>query len=110
MNYVRKSNTTYIGKLNLIDLAGSEDVSKSGVTGAQLEEAKNINKSLAALGNVIQALGRGKGGHIPYRDSKSPPLNLLMREDAVKVIISARSEYIWVLRASLRSSPPSPAG
>ena len=63
MNYVRKSNTTYIGKLNLIDLAGSEDVSKSGVTGAQLEEAKNINKSLAALGNVIQALGRGKGGH-----------------------------------------------
>ena len=44
------------GKLTLVDLAGSEKVSKSEVTGIRLDEAKNINKSLSALGNVINAL------------------------------------------------------
>jgi kinesin family protein 5 len=58
------------GKLYLVDLAGSEKVSKTGVEGTQLEEAKNINKSLSALGNVISALADGTKGHIPYRDSK----------------------------------------
>jgi len=29
-----------------------------------------INKSLSALGNVINALTDGKNSHIPYRDSK----------------------------------------
>jgi kinesin family protein 5 len=38
------------GKLNLIDLAGSEKVSKSGVSGDMLEEAKKINLSLSCLG------------------------------------------------------------
>ena len=54
-------DSVQVGKLNLIDLAGSEDVSKSGVTGQELEEAKNINKSLSSLGDVIAALGQGKG-------------------------------------------------
>uniref|UniRef100_A0A8C5U1Q2 Kinesin-like protein n=1 Tax=Malurus cyaneus samueli TaxID=2593467 RepID=A0A8C5U1Q2_9PASS len=44
------------GKLYLVDLAGSEKVSKTGAEGAVLDEAKNINKSLSALGNVISAL------------------------------------------------------
>ena len=44
------------GKLYLVDLAGSEKVSKTGAEGAVLEEAKNINKSLSALANVISAL------------------------------------------------------
>ena len=35
-----------------------------------LEEAKKINKSLSALGNVINALTDGRSTHIPYRDSK----------------------------------------
>ena len=35
-----------------------------------LDEAKNINKSLSALGNVISALADGNKSHIPYRDSK----------------------------------------
>ena len=39
--------------------------------GKQLEESKNINKSLSALGNVIYALTDKKTrSHIPYRDSK----------------------------------------
>uniref|UniRef100_A0A8P4G481 Kinesin-like protein n=1 Tax=Dicentrarchus labrax TaxID=13489 RepID=A0A8P4G481_DICLA len=47
------------GKLYLVDLAGSEKVSKTGAEGAVLDEAKNINKSLSALGNVISALAEG---------------------------------------------------
>jgi len=59
------------GKLYLVDLAGSEKVAKTGAAGQILEEAKNINKSLSALGNVINALTDNKSHlHIPYRDSK----------------------------------------
>lgn len=45
-------------------------VSKTGAEGTVLDEAKNINKSLSALGNVISALADGNKSHIPYRDSK----------------------------------------
>ncbi|KAI9169913.1 hypothetical protein LWI28_019433 [Acer negundo] len=61
------------GKLVLVDLAGSEKVEKTGAEGSVLEEAKTINKSLSALGNVINALtcgSPGKTNYIPYRDSK----------------------------------------
>ncbi|XP_076041044.1 kinesin heavy chain isoform X2 [Oratosquilla oratoria] len=58
-----------LGKLYLVDLAGSEKVSKTGAEGTVLDEAKNINKSLSALGNVIAGLADGKS-HVPYRDSK----------------------------------------
>ncbi|KAM4797417.1 kinesin heavy chain isoform 1-T1 [Rhinophrynus dorsalis] len=58
------------GKLYLVDLAGSEKVSKTGAEGAVLDEAKNINKSLSALGNVISSLADGSKGYVPYRDSK----------------------------------------
>jgi kinesin family protein 5 len=57
------------GKLYLVDLAGSEKVSKTGAEGSVLEEAKNINKSLSALANVISALADAKP-YVPYRDSK----------------------------------------
>jgi kinesin family protein 5 len=58
------------GQLFLVDLAGSEKVGKTGATGQTLEEAKKINKSLSALGMVINSLTDGKSTHIPYRDSK----------------------------------------
>ncbi|VDN53580.1 unnamed protein product [Dracunculus medinensis] len=71
---VKQENTVtqkkLTGKLYLVDLAGSEKVSKTGAEGQVLEEAKNINKSLSALGNVIAALAEGTKGHVPYRDSK----------------------------------------
>jgi kinesin family protein C2/C3 len=39
------------------------------VQGDRLKEAQNINKSLSALGDVIQALQQ-RNAHIPYRNSK----------------------------------------
>ena len=68
-----RDNSTRSGKLYLVDLAGSEKVGKTGASGTTLEEAKMINKSLSALGNVIKALTSGKSGkdqYVPYRDSK----------------------------------------
>merc|ERR1719167_795713 len=64
------TETKLTGKLYLVDLAGSEKIGKTGAEGMGLEEAKNINKSLSALGNVIAALADGNKSHIPYRDSK----------------------------------------
>jgi kinesin family protein 3/17 len=49
------------GCLNLVDLAGSERQKKTEATGETLNEAKRINLSLSALGNVIKALVDGKG-------------------------------------------------
>ena len=57
------------GILYLVDLAGSERVRNSQVEGEQLKEATHINKSLSALGNVMEALDR-KASHVPYRDAK----------------------------------------
>lgn len=81
------------GKLYLVDLAGSEkvtsrtfittlhfkpalpetshmvsvsQVSKTGAEGSVLDEAKNINKSLSALGNVISALAEGTVSTVTY--------------------------------------------
>lgn len=65
-----KTDTVKHSKLYLVDLAGSEKIAKTQVSGQQLEEAKNINKSLSALGNVINALTSEKKDHVPYRDSK----------------------------------------
>ncbi|WFD30023.1 hypothetical protein MSPP1_001036 [Malassezia sp. CBS 17886] len=65
-----ESGTVKSGNLYLVDLAGSEKVNKTGASGRTLEEAKKINKSLSALGMVINALTDGKASHVPYRDSK----------------------------------------
>ena len=64
--------------INLIDLAGSENSSKTGCVGQRLKEGSNINKSLLALSNVINKLSQNYGSNninssnffINYRDSK----------------------------------------
>ena len=63
------------GKLCLVDLAGSERGAETNNMGQKLRDGANINKSLLALANCINALGkasRGKGGkaYVPYRNSK----------------------------------------
>ena len=58
------------GRLYFVDLAGSESVGKTNVSGQQLKEAQMINKSLSALGNVINALTDKGYNFVPYRDSK----------------------------------------
>lgn len=58
-------------KMSLIDLAGSERATVTTNQGDRLREGANINKSLLALGNCINALAENKSkAHIPYRDSK----------------------------------------
>ncbi|KAM6158528.1 kinesin-like protein KIF18A [Rhynchocyon petersi] len=61
-----------IAKMSLIDLAGSERASATSAQGIQFREGTNINQSLLALGNVINALADAKrrNQHIPYRNSK----------------------------------------
>ncbi len=42
----------------MIDLAGSEKVSKTGASGETLKEAGKINQSLSALGEVVRLLSK----------------------------------------------------
>ena len=61
------------GKLALVDLAGSERASDTNNTGHKLRDGANINRSLLALANCINALGKQhKRGiaYVPYRNSK----------------------------------------
>ena len=63
---------TTSASLNIIDLAGSERASATRNNGARMKEGANINKSLLALGNCINALCQSGGlvKHVPYRNSK----------------------------------------
>ncbi|OMJ72629.1 hypothetical protein SteCoe_28884 [Stentor coeruleus] len=78
MNIESKSNFDGLvnfksSRFNLIDLAGSERQKSTACVGERLKEAGMINKSLSALGNVINSLvelSEGKPRHVPYRDSK----------------------------------------
>ena len=49
---------------------------KSGATGEMLKEAQSINKSLSAIGDVINALTTN-APHVPYRNH---PLTMLMSD------------------------------
>jgi hypothetical protein len=57
-----------ISTVTVVDLAGNERVRESRVTGAALEEACAVNKSLSALAECISALVRGTA-FVPFRSS-----------------------------------------
>jgi len=79
-NYENESEKIILkSHINLIDLAGSENSSKTGCVGQRLKEGSNINKSLLALSNVINKLSQNNGNNsgagggnffVNYRDSK----------------------------------------
>ncbi|KHC37267.1 kinesin family member 18/19 [Candida albicans P76067] len=77
INVIQKDRTGDITEehtfatLSIIDLAGSERAAATKNRGARLNEGANINKSLLALGNCINALcDPRRRNHVPYRDSK----------------------------------------
>ena len=64
-------NQVLQGKLALVDLAGSERASETNSGGQKLRDGANINRSLLALANCINALGKQqkKGlAYVPYRN------------------------------------------
>ncbi|CAN6354923.1 unnamed protein product [Urochloa humidicola] len=66
---LRISTDVVKGKLNLIDLAGSEDNRRTFNEGIRLQESAKINQSMLALSNVISAVNNNEL-RIPYRESK----------------------------------------
>ena len=56
----KKLMSATVSKLNIVDLAGSERVKDSEVSGQQMIEAANINKSLFHLIQVVNDLKVGK--------------------------------------------------
>lgn len=98
------TGVTLRGKLHLIDLAGSERLSRTGAQGDRLKEAQNINKSLSALGDVIQAL-QLRTSHVPYRNSKLTRLledSLGGNSKCVMVVnVSPASENVSETKCSL---------
>jgi kinesin family protein 15 len=82
---INSVTTKRLSRFSMVDLAGSERQKDTHTTGERLKEASVINKSLSALGNVINALADNSGltvnnpkwRHVHYRDSK---LTFLLRD------------------------------
>eukprot|EP00937_MAST-01D_sp_MAST-1D-sp2_P007103 g7103.t1 len=87
----RATGSTTQATLNLIDLAGSERLSKTEASGVRLKEAQHINRSLSALGDVVAALGNGSK-HVPYRNSK---LTFLLQNS-----LSGNSKVLMIVNVS----------
>jgi hypothetical protein len=65
----RETQETLKGKILFCDLAASQQLKRSQAIGQRQREAIEINKSLAALGDVIEALTK-RERQIPYRNHK----------------------------------------
>jgi len=102
------------GLLSFVDLAGSERLERSGAVGERLKEAQHINRSLCALGDVIEAIcrkGALKGAasasvHVPFRNSR---LTMLLRDSLggesktlMFVNVSPLQEHLGETLSSLR--------
>ncbi|GMF32063.1 unnamed protein product [Phytophthora lilii] len=87
----RETREVRTSTLCLVDLAGSERISRSQVEGDRLRETQHINKSLAALGDVVYAL-QHKAKHTPYRNSK---LTYMLRD-----MLSGQAKTLLMLQLS----------
>ena len=67
-----KKDKVVTSKVQFIDLAGSERLSRTGAEGMTAVEAQSINASLSTLGLVMATLRKAKkkSTHVPYRNSK----------------------------------------
>ncbi|KAJ0966670.1 hypothetical protein J5N97_023587 [Dioscorea zingiberensis] len=65
----KETNTSHLGKINFIDLAGYEDAKHISNPKPHLSETAKVNKSLFQLLNVVYALNANEI-HVPYRESK----------------------------------------
>nr|XP_043618045.1 kinesin-like protein KIN-8B [Erigeron canadensis] len=100
INVLRKQKRKYRsqvirGKLALVDLAGSERASETNSGGQKLRDGANINRSLLALANCINALGKQhkKGlAYVPYRNSKLTRI--------LKVGLSGNSQTVMIATIS----------
>ncbi|SGZ39955.1 uncharacterized protein HGUI_02155 [Hanseniaspora guilliermondii] len=95
------------GVLNLIDLAGSERLSKSQAAGDRLKETQHINKSLSCLGDVIHSLSQSqKPAHIPFRNSKLTYMlqNYLTGEGKTLMFVNVSTKSYFETLNSLRFS------
>ena len=87
-----KNDALIQSKLYFVDLAGSEKIKQSKVSGKALHQAIGINQSLHVLGKVIQNLVKGKS-HVPYLESR---LTTLLKgcfggDCLTRVLVSCRS-------------------
>lgn len=97
------AGATLLGKLSMIDLAGSERAAETKNSGVRLIEGANINRSLLALGNCINALASGSH-FVPYRDSK---LTRLLKDslggNCKTVMIATTSPSHWSYEDTLNT-------
>lgn len=93
-----------------MDLAGSERVGRSGAEGGRLREARHINKSLSALGDVMDALRR-KRPHVPFRNSRLTFLlqDSLQGDSKTLMMVQVRQNAGRLSKAAARVSPLCPA-
>ncbi|XP_067164738.1 kinesin-like protein KIF19 [Apteryx mantelli] len=67
----RRGGAVRLGRLFMIDLAGSERAAQTQNRGQRMKEGAHINRSLLALGNCINALSdKASNKYVNYRDSK----------------------------------------
>ncbi|CAF2737898.1 unnamed protein product [Rotaria sp. Silwood2] len=97
-----------VGKMSLIDLAGSER-GKDTASGDRLQrmEDSEINKSLLALKECIRALGRSDGNHIPFHIliNKKPILTKQLRKIVKQAQITVdynQEKFVNDMRENLR--------
>lgn len=105
----KTKETMLTSKINLVDLAGSERASKTGASGDTLKEGAAINKSLMALGQVINALGdlaKGKNVHVPYRDSQVRQSEEQSDEQSEELATTSPVMKTTRARTSVQHMPP----
>jgi len=103
VSITKKSGTVIKSKINFADLAGSEKVGKTDVTGKHLKEAAAINTSLTALRTVIDGLVKQKK-FVSFRDSKlTRALRDSLGGNTKTTLVLGCSPHKWNLEETLET-------